>query len=468
MKDKLKQISAYEWELDKNVRPKMNVKAKIIGNKRIIDGLENAAVEQLTNVACLPGAIEPVIGLPDMHWGYGLPMGAVSAFDFENGIISSGLCGFDINCGINSIRTNLTYDEIKSKISELVTSLFKAVPCGVGAGGKLKLTNEQLDQVLTRGIDWAIENGYGVKEDKQHMEERGCMEGGDPKKVSDLAKRRGMDQLGTLGAGNHFLEIQRVTEIYDKETAKKWGVDAPGQVLLMLHCGSRGLGHQVATDYLKIQEKAVEKYKIWLPDRQLACAPSNSHEAQDYFSAMKCAVNYSFTNRLVMTQWIRETFEKVLKREWESMGMHTLYGLCHNVVKIEEHKIEGRKQKVYVHRKGSTRSFPGDPVLIAGTMGTSSYMLKGTEKALEKTFGSTVHGAGRTMSRNEAIKKFWGGKIKEDLAKSGIIAHSTHPMVLAEEAPMAYKNVDDVIESVHGIGISLKVAKAVPVGVCKG
>jgi len=468
MKEKLKQISAYEWELDKNARPRMNVKAKIIGNKKIIDSLESAAIEQLTNVACLPGVIEPVIGLPDMHWGYGLPMGAVSAFDFENGIISSGLCGFDINCGVNSISTNLVYDDVKGKMNELIPSLFKAIPCGVGAKGRLKLTNDQLGQVLVRGVDWAIENGYGVKEDKESMEEKGCMIGGDPSKVSDIARKRGLQQLGTLGAGNHFLEIQKVSEIYDTATAKKWGIHDKDQITLMLHCGSRGLGHQVATDYLKIQEKAVDKYNIWLPDRQLACAPAKSPEAQDYFSAMKCAVNYSFTNRLVMTQWIRETFEKVFDRSWESMEMRTVYGLCHNVVKIEEHNIEGKKRKVYVHRKGSTRSFPGDPVLIAGTMGTSSYILKGTHTAMEKSFGSTVHGAGRAMSRNEAIRKFWGGKVKEDLAKKGITAQSTHPMMLAEEAPEAYKNVDDVIESVHGIGISLKVAKVLPIGVCKG
>ena len=468
MKDKLKQIAPYEWELDKDARPRMNVKAKIIGNRKVIDALESAAIEQLTNVACLPGVMEPVIGLPDMHWGYGLPMGAVSAFDFNEGIISSGLCGFDINCGVNSIRTNLTYDEVRPKLTELISSLFKAIPCGVGAKGKLKLSNDELNRVLTDGVKWAIENGYGVADDSDHLEEKGCMAGGDPKKVSDLAKKRGLEQLGTLGAGNHFLEIQKVSEIHDNDTAKKWGIEKPDQVLIMLHCGSRGLGHQVATDYLKIQEKAVDKYKIWLPDRQLACAPANSPEGQDYFSAMKCAVNYSFTNRLVMTQWIRETFEKVFHRGWESMDMHTVYGLCHNVVKIEEHKFGGGKRKVYVHRKGSTRSFPGDPVLIAGTMGTSSYLLKGTEKSMEKTIGSTVHGAGRAMSRNDAMKKFYGVKVKEDLAKKGIVAQSTHPSVLAEEAPGAYKNVDDVIESVHGLGISLKVVKAVPIGVLKG
>ncbi len=446
----------------------MNVKAKIIGNKKVVNSLEEAAIEQLTNVATLPGVIEPVIGLPDMHWGYGLPMGAVSAFDFENGIISSGLCGFDINCGVNSIRTNLTFEKVKPKLNELVSSLFKSVPCGVGAKGRLKLSYDQLDQVLARGINWAIENGYGVSKDREHMEESGCMEGGDPSKVSDLAKKRGLQQLGTLGAGNHFLEIQKVSDIYDNETAGKWGIEKPDQVLIMLHCGSRGLGHQVASDYLKIQEQAVKKYNIWLPDRQLACAPAKSREGQDYFSAMKCAVNYSFTNRLVMTQWIRETFEKVFGKDWESMDLHTIYGLCHNVVKLEDHEINGEKRKLYVHRKGSTRSFPNDPVLIAGTMGTSSYILKGTERAMEKTFGSTVHGAGRRMSRHAAIRSFWGGKVKEDLANKGIIAQSTHPKVLAEEAPGAYKNVDEVIESVHGIGVSLKVARAVPVGVCKG
>jgi len=468
MKEKLKKLNEYEWLLPKGSRERMNVDAKVIGNKKVVDAIEDAAVEQLTNVACLPGVIQPVIGLPDMHWGYGLPMGAVSAFDSEKGIISSGLCGFDINCGVNSILTNLTYDQVKPKLNELVSALFKNIPCGVGAKGKLRLNHDQLDQVLTRGIDWAIENGYGVSRDKERMEEKGHMEGGNPSKVSDLAKKRGLQQLGTLGAGNHFLEIQKVSDIHDKDVAGKWGIKNPDQILIMLHCGSRGLGHQVASDYLKIQEQAVKKYNIWLPDRQLACAPAGSQEGKDYFSAMVCAVNYSFTNRLVMTQWIRDTFEKVFGKDWESMDMHTIYGLCHNVVKLENHVINGEKKEVFVHRKGSTRSFPGDPVLIAGTMGTSSYILKGTEKAMENTFGSTVHGAGRSMSRHAAIRKFWGGKVKEDLAKKGIIAQSTHPKVLSEEAPGAYKNVDDVIDSVHGMGISLKVARAVPIGVCKG
>jgi len=468
MKEKLKQVSEYVWELDKNVRPKMRVKAKIIASKVVIEAIDDAAVEQLTNVACLPGVIEPVIGLPDMHWGYGLPMGAVSAFGADDGIISAGLCGFDINCGINSIRTNLTYDEVKERITELVPALFSAIPCGVGSRGKLRLSPNQLDEVLTRGLNWAVENGYGTKEDIEHTEENGCMKGADPSKISSLAKRRGAPQLGTLGAGNHFLEIQRVTDIFDEETARKWGVVDKDQVLIMIHCGSRGFGHQVATDYLKIQERAVRKYDIWLPDRQLACAPVKSKEGQDYFAAMKCAVNYSFTNRLVMTQWVRETFEKVFKRSWEDMDMRTIYALCHNIVKLEEHTINGERRKVYVHRKGSTRAFPGLPVLIAGTMGTASYILKGTEKAMQETFGSSVHGAGRAMSRHAAIKKYWGEKVKQELTQKGITAKSTHPKILAEEAPQAYKDVEMVIESIHGAGISLKVARLTPMGVCKG
>lgn len=395
-------------------------------------------------------------------------MGAVSAFDSEKGIISSGLCGFDINCGVNSIRTNLTAEEVKRKINELIPALFEAVPCGVGSKGKLRLTPDQLDEVLTRGVDWAIESGYGVKEDAEHTEEKGCMKGGDPSKVSGLAKKRGSPQLGTLGAGNHFLEIQQVSDIYNPKFAKASGITEKGQVLIMLHCGSRGLGHQVASDYLKIQEQAVKKYKIWLPDQQLACAPANSPEGRDYFSAMVCAVNYSFTNRLVMTQWIRNTFEKVFGMGWEEMDMHTIYGICHNVVKLEEHTIGGEKRRVYVHRKGATRSFPGDIALIAGTMGTASYILKGAEKAMQTTFGSTCHGAGRRMSRHAAIKMFWGGKVKEDLLKRGIVSQAPHPKSLAEEAPGAYKNVDDVIESVHGAGISLKAVKMTPLGVLKG
>lgn len=464
MKEKIQKINDYEWLLPKNAREGMKVDAKIIANRAILDAIEDSAVQQLTNVACLPGIVEPVIGLPDMHFGYGLPMGAVSAFDSEKGIISAGLCGFDINCGINSIRTNLTVNEVREKLKELVPALFNAIPCGVGSKGKLRLNYDELDEVMTQGVNWAVENGYGTKEDIKNTEENGCMPGADPSKVFDLAKKRGLPQLGTLGAGNHFLEIQKVSDILDKEYAKKLGIVDKDQVLIMLHCGSRGFGHQIATDYLKIQEKAVKKYNIWLPDRQLACAPVNSEEGQDYYKAMKCAVNYSFTNRLVMTQWIRETFEKVFKKSWEDMDMQTVYAICHNVVKLD--KIKGKKY--YVHRKGATRAFPDTPVLIAGTMGTASYICKGTELALEKTFGSSCHGSGRAMSRHAALRQFRGEKVSDELKEKGIVSKASNWKSFAEEAPGCYKDVEQVVDSVHNAGISLKVVRMKPLGVLKG
>lgn len=468
MKEKLEKINDFEWRLPKSVRDKMRVDAKIIANQKILGAIEEDAVQQLTNVACLPGVVEPVIGLPDMHWGYGLPMGAVSAFDAKDGIISAGLCGFDINCGINLIRTNLTADEVKPRLKELIPALFKAVPCGVGVKGPLRLSPQELDDILIRGLDWAVEKGYITKEDQEKTEERGRMEGADPSKVSDLAKKRGSPQCGTLGAGNHFLEVQEITNVFDKDNAHSWGLKEPGQVMIMLHCGSRGLGHQIATDYLKIQEQAVKKYNIWLPDSQLACAPVDSKEGQDFFAAMKAAVNYSFTSRAVMTKWIREVFEKVFGRDWEAMDMNNVYAIAHNIVKLEEHTVNGEKRKLYVHRKGATRAFPNLPVIIAGSMGTSSYLLSGTETAMEKSFGSSAHGAGRAMSRNAAIKKFWGGNVEKELLKKGIVPHATHPKSLAEEAPEAYKDVEAVIDSVHGSGISSKVARMVPLGVAKG
>jgi len=468
MKEKLEKVNEFEWRLPKSVRKEMRVDARIIANQKILNAIEDAAVQQLTNVACLPGVVSPVVGLPDMHWGYGLPMGAVSAFDAKEGVISAGLCGFDINCGINLIRTNLSTDDVRKRQKELVEELFRTIPVGVGGKGKLRLSPGQLDEVLVKGLDWAIEQGYATKEDKAATEEGGMMKGADPSKVSDLAKKRGGPQLGTLGAGNHFLEVQNVTDVIDKATASKWGITGPGQATIMLHCGSRGLGHQIASDYLKIQEQAVRKYKIWLPDSQLACAPAESEEGQDFFAAMKAAVNYSFTNRAVMTKWIREVFEKVFGRTWEEMGMKTVYAIAHNIVKLEEFTMDGKKRKLYVHRKGATRSYPEKPVIIAGTMGTSSYLLKGTETALEKTFGSSAHGAGRAMSRHAAIRKFWGGKIKEELSRKGIESRSPTPQSLAEEAPMAYKDVESVVDSVHGAGVSTKVARFEPVGVIKG
>jgi len=476
----LRKINDFKWELPTSAREKMNVPGVVYASEKIMHDMEDDTLGQLINVACLPGIVKNAIMLPDGHFGYGLPMGAVGAFDSKEGIIASSLTGFDINCGIHMIKTNLTEKDVKPRIKELISALFKNIPCGVGSKGRLVLNNDQLDEVLVKGAKWAVENGYGTEDDLERMEEDGCMDGADITKVSDDAKKRGRPQLGTLGAGNHFLEVQAVDKIYDENTAKVFGTEKPGQVVIMLHCGSRGFGHQVASDYLKIHEKAAKKYGIWLPDPQLVCAPVNTQEGQDYFKAMKCAANYAFTNRLVMTHWIRETFEQIFHKKWEDMEMHTIYDFCHNICKLEEHEVDGKKKNLYVHRKGATRALPpghelvpkvyrnvGQPVLIAGSMGTASYILVGTEKASE-TFYSTCHGAGRAMSRTKAIRSFWGEDVRKGLEKKGIIAKSTHPKVLSEEAPDAYKDIDEVIRSVDGAGISRSVARMRPLGVAKG
>jgi tRNA-splicing ligase RtcB len=418
--------------------------------------------------------------MPVIHWGYGLPMGAVSAFDEEEGIISAGMTGFDINCGIRVINTNLRLEDVKPKIGELINGLFKNVPSGVGSKSKVRVTRDELDDVMVRGAEWAVEKGYGVAGDLEHLEEGGRMEGADPGKVSDDAKRRGMPQISTLGGGNHFLEVQLVEDVYDPMRAEVYGL-REGFVTVMLHCGSRGFGHQIATDYLKILNRAVKKYGIVLPDRQLVCAPATSSEGQDYFAAMKAGVNYAFSNRQVMMHNIRRTFEDVFKRDWQDLGLVPLYDVCHNICKYEEHVVNGEKRMLYVHRKGATRAFPpghpdvpalyrgvGQPVLIAGSMGTSSYVLAGTDVAMAETFGSTCHGAGRAMSRKKAIRTFRGSDVKSDLLRQGKIVVATNPRVIAEEAPLAYKDVDEVIESVHGAGISTKVARLVPIAVAKG
>jgi tRNA-splicing ligase RtcB len=467
-KEQLKKINDNEWLLPKSVREGMLVDGKIIASEEMLKHIEEEAIQQLTNVAMLPGIVEPVCAMPDAHWGYGLPMGSVAAFDIKDGVISSGLCGFDINCGINLVRTNLTVDDLKGKMEELMDALYRKIPVGVGGRNGIKIDSKQLDEVLSKGTVWCVENGYGTEDDRANMEEKGYMQGADPSKVSKLAKERGLKQIGTLGSGNHFIEVQKVAKIFDSAFAKKVGITKEGQVCIMIHSGSRGLGHQVATDYLKIQEEAIKKYGIKIPDQQLSCAPAHSDEGMDYYKAMKCAVNYSFANRLVMTHWIREVFQEVLKKKWQDMDINTVYGLCHNVVKQERLKINGKNRDVFVHRKGATRSYPDQPVIIAGSMGTSSWLLKGTEYALGASFGSSAHGAGREMSRNEALSKFRGNQIKKELAEMNILSRAPGPESLAEEAPLAYKDVDLVIETVHNANISLKVAKLEPLGVIKG
>lgn len=467
-KKSFEKINDFEWRLPKTVREGMNVDGKIIASTHMLEHIEEQAIQQLTNVAMLPGAMNPVCALPDAHWGYGLPMGSVAAFDAEEGIISSGMCGFDINCGINLVRTNLQYKDIEDKKEELLDELYSKIPVGMGTKGGVPLTPDKLEGVMKNGLNWCVENDIGDSKDLKATEENGCMPGADPSKVSDLARKRGLKQLGTLGAGNHFIELQRAHDIVDPIFAKKLGITNPDQVCIMIHSGSRGIGHQIATDYLRIQEKSLEKYNITVPDKQLACSPASSPEGRDYFSAMICAVNYSFANRLAMTQRVRDSFESVFKKDWESMDLHTVYGLCHNVVKKERFKIDGKNRELFVHRKGATRSYENQPVLIAGSMGTSSWLLKGNEKSMNKTFGSSAHGAGRAMSRHAAISQFKGENIKEELHKQHIASRSPSPKSLAEEAPKAYKDVDLVIESVHGAEISLKTVELKPFGVIKG
>ncbi|MFT4303097.1 MAG: RtcB family protein [Candidatus Woesearchaeota archaeon] len=467
-KEKLIQINDFEWRLPKEVRPGMNVDGRIFASKEMLNHIEEEAIQQLTNVAMLPGVMESVCAMPDAHWGYGLPMGSVAAFDSKKGIISSGLCGFDINCGIMLLRTNLTLKDIKPKLSELMDALYAKIPVGVGTKGGIELNYDKLEQVITKGNKWCVDNGIGCKEDLKNTEENGHMAGADPKKVSDLAKKRGLKQLGTLGAGNHFIEIQRANEIFDKDFAKKCGITKKDQICIMIHSGSRGLGHQIATDYLKIQEDSLNKYGIKVPDKQLACSPGSSKEGKDYYSAMICAVNYSFSNRLAMAHRVREVFQEIFKKSWKDMDIHTVYHLCHNVVKKEKYVIDGKEKELYVHRKGATRSFPNQPVIIAGSMGTSSWLLRGTKDSMTKCFGSSAHGAGRAMSRHSALKEFKGNKIKNELSKQGIESRAPNPLSLAEEAPKAYKDVDLVIESVHGANISTKVVELKPVGVIKG
>jgi tRNA-splicing ligase RtcB len=439
-------------------------------------------LEQCSNVAFLPGIYKNAIVLPDGHEGYGFPIGGVAATDFDEGVISPGGVGYDINCGVRLLSTTLTEKDVRPKLAQLAETIFTNVPSGLGSRRKdFSVSSRDLDQLVTEGVQWLINKGLGWAEDSQHCEERGCMANADPEKVSSTAKSRGLSQMGTLGSGNHFLEIQKVDKIFNPETARTFGITQEGQVTVMIHCGSRGYGHQVCSDYLRVMEHAVQKYRISLPDRELACAPGNSPEAQDYVRAMACAVNYAFCNRQAIMHWVRQSFQQVYHQDAEKFGLGLVYDVAHNIAKVETHKINGGNKKVWVHRKGATRAFPagreeipadyrerGQPVLIPGSMGTSSWVLVGQEKAMELTFGSTAHGAGRMMSRAAAKRRFWGGEIKSALEKRGIVVRSASAMVLAEEADSAYKNVDVVADVSDKAGIATKVARMVPLAVVKG
>ncbi len=407
--------------------------------------------------------------MPDIHFGYGFAIGGVAAFDpEEGGIISPGGVGYDINCGVRVLRTDLHSDEVIPKIRDIVDELARAVPSGVGSRGPISLSKSDMNKVLTKGPKWAVQNGYGEENDLLHTEEKGAMEGADPEQVSQHAKDRGSDQLGTLGSGNHFLEVQVVDEIFDEKTANAFGL-WKDQITIMVHSGSRGLGHQVCTDYINVMRGAVAKYKISLPDRQLCCAPINSPEGERYFSAMAAAANYAWCNRQLLMHWTRESFAKIMGASPGKLGISLIYDICHNIAKKEKHKVNGREKLLCVHRKGATRVFPvGQPVLIPGDMGRYSYIMVGTEKAMQETWGSVCHGAGRMMSRSAATRKYSVNQLLADLEKKGIIVRSASKKGLVEEAPGAYKDVREVVDVVHNSGLAKKVARMRPLGVVKG
>ncbi len=460
----------------------MRVPGRIYADEILLDRIKgDRTIEQCSNVAHLPGIYKYSITLPDGHEGYGFPIGGVAATDYDEGVVSPGGVGYDINCGVRLLRTNLDESEIRPILPKLLDMLFNYIPSGLGSRGKIKVSLSELNKVLSDGVDWSIANGYGWSEDAEVCEEGGNMKAADPSKVSPIAKKRGSPQLGSLGSGNHFLEIEKVDKIIEKEAAKGFGIEREGQILVLIHTGSRGLGHQVCSDYLRVMEAAVRKYKINLPDRELACAPGKSREANDYISAMSAACNFAWANRQMITHWTREAFERVFQRTAESLDLNLIYDVAHNIAKIEEHKTNGNITKVYVHRKGATRAFPpkhleipekyrqfGQPVLIPGSMGQASWILTGTEKAMELSFGSTAHGAGRNLSRAAAKRRFWGEDVKKGLEKRGILVRAASMAVVSEEAPDAYKDVDRVVEVSHEVGIATKVVRLVPIGVSKG
>ena len=446
----------------------MRVPGLVVADEALIAHIRReAALEQLANGATLPGLVKAVLAMPDIHQGYGLPVGGVVATDAEHGVVSPGAIGFDINCGVRLLASDLEAADVMPRLGPLMDALYATIPTGVGSESRIALAPQDLERVMERGARWAAERGWGEREDVDHLESEGVLAGADPGSVSQQARDRGRRQLGTLGSGNHFLEVQVVDEVFDEARARQFGVRA-GQVTVMIHTGSRGLGHQVCTDYLKTTEQALRRFGITVPDRQLACAPIHSEPAQAYLGAMRSAANFAFANRQVLTHWTRETFERVFGRPAHELGLRVVYDVAHNIAKEEEHEVDGRKRRVLVHRKGATRAFPEQPVLVPGDMGRYSFLLAGTERAMQETFGSTCHGAGRMLSRTAAVKAARGRRIADELASHGIVARARGRDALAEEMPEAYKDVKDVVEVVHRFGISTKVARMRPLGVIKG
>jgi tRNA-splicing ligase RtcB len=479
---KLEKIDEYRWLIPKSYKPGMRVDGLIYADEAMLRHIvDEQAPEQVANVAFLPGIVGYSMAMPDIHWGYGFAIGGVAAMRVSEGVVSPGGVGFDINCGVRIMRTNLTGEEVSPKIKTLIDALFYAVPSGLGSKGAVRLRAGEIDEVLVKGSRWAVEKGYGCKADLETTEEGGEMKGADPSRVSGRAKERGTPQLGTLGSGNHFLEVAVIDEIYDADTAKAFGIDRAGQVMLYVHCGSRGLGHQVADDYIKVMLRAMPGYSISVPDKQLACVPVKSTEGQAYLAAMRCAANYAWANRQCITHWVREAFCRVMGMSESEAGLELIYDVTHNIAKIEEHEVEGKQEKLCVHRKGATRAFPaghkelpekyravGQPILIPGDMGRTSYILTGTEQAMKETFGSTCHGAGRMESRAAAKRQQSGRDVLAALEAKGIAVRAGSLAGLAEEAPEAYKDVGDVVRVAHGAGISKKVARTRPIAVVKG
>ncbi|MGD9494685.1 MAG: RtcB family protein [Armatimonadota bacterium] len=479
---KLVKVDDYRWRIPAEQDSCMRTDGVVYADEVLMADLRtDPALTQVQNVACLPGIVGCSMAMPDCHYGYGFPIGGVAAFDVSEGIISPGGVGYDINCGVRLLRTDLEQEDVREHLPALADAIFRDIPAGVGEKGKIRLNEAELRQVLKRGSRWAVANGYGSEADLATTEENGCLEGADPDALSERALTRGLPQLGTVGSGNHFLEIQCVERIYDAEAARRMGIDGEGQVVMMVHTGSRGLGYQVCDDSLKPMQRAAEKYGIDLPDRQLACAPVDSPEGQRYYAAMACAANYGWANRQIITHWIREAFVRVLKLGASHVGLQLVYDVAHNVAKFEEHDVGGRRRRLCVHRKGATRAFGpgrpevpevyrdiGQPVIIPGDMGTASWLLVGTERAMRETFGSTCHGAGRVLSRTAATKRQHGREVAAKLEAQGVVVRSVGTKTLAEEAPEAYKDVDRVVTVTHEAGISRRVARMTPMAVVKG
>jgi tRNA-splicing ligase RtcB len=481
-KSDLVRISKYVWEIPQSYRSDMKVPARIYASDDLLELIfRDRSLDQLVNTAAMPGVVKRVLVMPDAHQGYGPPIGGVVPTRYPDGVISPGAVGYDINCGVRLMASELVAEQVKGQLDDLISVLYRNIPSGVGEGGGARnVPLREMDEVMTKGAAWAVKAGYGRPEDLERLEEGGAMSGADPSAVSDRAKKRGGPQLGTLGSGNHFVEIQEVEQVFDDKVARAFGL-FEGQLVLQIHSGSRGFGHQVCTDYVQSLQKAVKKYNIQLPDRELVCAPLNSPEGREYYGAMVSAANYAWANRQCMAALARQSFEEVLAGKVKNFDLYTVYDVCHNVAKIEEHIVDGKKTKLCIHRKGATRAFgpghpdvrpiyreTGQPVLVPGDMGTASYVLVGTHEAMEESFGTCCHGAGRTMSRSAAKKKIHGATLRTELEQRGIHVRAGSMAGLAEEAPEAYKDIDAVIEVVHGAGLARKVARMRPLAVMKG